>query len=85
MITKKSQNIMKIKQTKKTKTNKLNKLKLGCHVSIQPDIITGLKYCESIDANAIQIFLGSNRSSSLKTKTKLTPSNITTIKQYLKS
>jgi len=82
MITKKSQTFTGIKQTKNTKKNKL---KLGCHVSIQPDIITGLKYGESIDANAIQIFLGSNRSSSLKTKTKLTTTDITTINQYLKS
>jgi deoxyribonuclease-4 len=59
------------------------KLIIGCHASIQPSVLDGIKWGNSINANAIQIFLGSNQSASLKTKTKLTPEDITNIKKYL--
>jgi deoxyribonuclease-4 len=42
-----------------------------------------LQYAQSIGANAAQIFLGSNRSASLKTKTHLTPTDIQEIKMFL--
>jgi deoxyribonuclease-4 len=59
------------------------KLILGCHTSIQPSVLQGIQWANSINANAVQIFLGSNQSSSLKSKTKLTPDDITTIKQHI--
>ena len=59
------------------------KLILGCHASIQPSVVQGIQWANSINANAVQIFLGSNQSSSLKSKTKLTPDEITTIKQHI--
>ena len=59
------------------------KLIIGCHVSIQPSVMQGIQWANSINANAIQIFLGSNQSASLKSKTKLTPDDITTIKQHI--
>ena len=59
------------------------KLIIGCHVSIQPSVLHGIQWGNSINANAIQIFLGSNQSASLKSKTKLTPDDITTIKHYI--
>ena len=69
-------------QTKKTKRH-TNQLKIGCHISITPSILDGIKYGESIGANAFQIFMGSNRSASLKTKTKFEPNETNDIKTYL--
>lgn len=82
-----SKKTKKTKQTKKTSnTNKSgSKLLIGCHVSISPDILSGIQWGESINANAIQIFLGSNRSASLKTKSKPTPEEITAIRKYISS
>jgi deoxyribonuclease-4 len=58
---------------------------LGCHVSISHSILDGIKYLDSIHGNAAQIFLGSNRSASMKTKTKLTADEITDIREYIHS
>ena len=70
------------KITKKNKTNKFTKTNtkirslsnpnfyIGCHASIANGILDGIKYGESIGANAFQIFMGSHRSASLKAKTK---------------
>ena len=69
------------KTTKKTKQN--NKLKRGCHISITPSILDGIKYGESIGANAFQIFMGSNRSASLKAKTKFEPDETNEIQEYI--
>jgi len=71
----------KTSQTSKTRTN--NKLKIGCHISITPSILDGIKYGESIGANAFQIFMGSNRSASLKAKTKFEPDETNIIKDYI--
>jgi deoxyribonuclease-4 len=81
---KKTQN-KNISQTKKTtrKTGTNNQLHIGCHISITPSILDGIKYGESIGANAFQIFMGSNRSASLKTKTKLEPEECKEIKEYV--
>ena len=62
---------------------KSNQLKIGCHISITPSILDGIKYGESIGANAFQIFMGSNRSASLKTKTKFELNETNDIKQYI--
>lgn len=43
---------------------------IGSHASITPSILTGLQYIKNIGGNAVQIFLGSNRSATLKQKTK---------------
>jgi len=58
-------------------------LKIGCHISISPSILDGIHYGESIGANAFQIFMGSNRSASLKTKTKFEPNECNEIKNYV--
>jgi len=70
-------------QKSRTKTNTNTKLKLGCHISITPSILDGIKYGESIGANAFQIFMGSKLSSSLKDKTKFEPNECNEIKQYI--
>ena len=67
----------------RTKTNSNNRLKLGCHISITPSILDGIKYGESIGANAFQIFMGSKLASSLKSKTKFEPNECNEIKQYI--
>ena len=59
--------------------------KIGCHSSITPSILEGIKYVESIGGTAIQIFTGSNQSSSLKSKQHLTPEMKKEIKTYLQS
>ena len=59
--------------------------KIGCHASISPSILEGIKYVESIGGSAIQIFTGSNQSSSLKSKQTLTPEIKKEIKTYLQS
>ena len=70
-------------QTQKNTRKQDNKLQIGCHISITPSILDGIKYGESIGANAFQIFMGSNRSASLKTKTKFEPDECNQIKQYV--
>ena len=60
-------------------------VKIGCHASITPSILDGIKYVESIGGSAIQIFTGSNQSSSLKSKQNLTPETKKEIKTYLQS
>ena len=57
---------------------------IGAHASITPSILTGLQYIKNIGGNTAQIFLGSNRSATLKQKTKLTLQDILEIKKYLK-
>ena len=72
------------KNTRKTRsTRQNNKLKIGCHISITPSILDGIKYGESIGANAFQIFMGSNRSASLKAKTKFEPNETNEIQEYI--
>lgn len=77
------------KITSKSKTKSKNKssksgLKLGCHVSISPSILEGIQWGVSIGASAIQLFLGSNRSASMKTKAKPTPDEIHSIRSYIR-
>jgi deoxyribonuclease-4 len=67
--------------TKKLRQN--NKLRIGCHISITPSILDGIKYGESIGANAFQIFMGSNRSASLKAKTKFELNETNEIQEYI--
>jgi deoxyribonuclease-4 len=85
-LSNKKQHNKSIKKTKKklssTSTSSSN-LILGCHASITPSVISGLQYAQSIGANAAQIFLGSNLSASMKTKTKFTPENIQEIRVFL--
>ena len=74
----------KLHSVQKTQRQTLkNKLILGCHISIRPSILDGIKYLQSINGNALQIFLGNNRSASLKTKTKLTETEMLNIKTYI--
>ena len=85
------ENINKTKKSTKTKksiktktsTKKSTKLKLGCHISVSPSILDGIKYGESIGGNALQIFMGNKLSFSLKQKTKLEPDECKTIKNYV--
>ena len=68
---------------KTLKHSKSSSLIIGCHASITPSVLDGIKYVESIGGNAVQIFLGSNRSASMKTKTKFTPEEMNEIKSYV--
>ena len=64
---------------------KTHQLKIGCHISIMPSILNGIKYGQSIGGNSFQIFMGSNRSASLKAKTKFEPNECMILKTiYLK-
>jgi deoxyribonuclease IV len=67
----------------KNKSRKNVNIILGCHASITPSVLDAIKYVKNISGNAVQIFLGSNRSASIKTKTKLTPEEISEIKTYI--
>jgi len=75
-------------ESAKTIKNKIkthpSRLIIGCHASITPSILAGLQYANEIGANAAQIFLGSNRSASLKTKTKLSDADILEIRNFLR-
>ena len=71
---------------KTLKSNKLFKstsLLIGCHASITPTVLDGIKYVESIGGNAVQIFLGATKSADLKMKTKFTPEEMNEIKSYV--
>lgn len=57
---------------------------IGPHASISKGILEAIKYSEFIGGNSTQIFLGSNQSTSLKMKTKITEEEITEIKEYIK-
>lgn len=59
------------------------KFKIGCHASIIPSVLNSIKYVDNIGGNVVQIFMGNNRSSSLKTKTKLSENDIQEIREYL--
>ena len=57
---------------------------IGAHASISKGILNSIKYIESIGGNCLQIFLGSNQSTSLKMKTKITDKQINEVRRYLK-
>ena len=78
---KKSYSSKKSYASKSKKTN--TRLKIGCHISITPSILDGIKYGESIGANTFQIFMGNKLSASLKSKTKFEPNECNEIKQYI--
>jgi apurinic endonuclease APN1 len=84
MIIKKNE-IKTKKNKEKQRNEKQSKLKVGCHTSISPSILDAMKYTVSLGASATQIFLGSNQSSSLKTKQSLTKQDKDEIKQYIKT
>lgn len=71
------------KYNHKTLKHSKSSLLIGCHASITPTVLDGIKYAESIGGNAVQIFLGSNRSASMKMKTKFTPEEMNEIKSYV--
>lgn len=56
---------------------------IGFHSSISPSILDGLKYANTLGASSVQIFLGSNQSSSLKSKQKLLDTDILSIRNYI--
>ena len=56
---------------------------IGPHVSISKGILNAIKYAEYIGGNTLQIFLGSNQTSSLKMKTKITEEQIEEVRQHL--
>ena len=60
----------------------MSKLLVGAHTSTKNGIIEGISYIQKIGGNSAQIFLGSNKSSSLKMKTKLTDEECARIKRY---
>lgn len=59
-----------------------NKMYIGAHTSIRDGILDGISYIQKIGGNTTQIFLGSNKSSSLKMKTKITDEECARIKRY---
>ena len=79
----KTKKTIKTKTSTKKSTKKSTKLKLGCHISVSPSILDGIKYGESIGGNALQLFMGNKLSFSLKQKTKLEPDECKTIKNYV--
>ena len=81
----KDKNIKKTKKQSKSSStaDARSRLIIGCHASITPSILAGLQYASAIGANGAQIFLGSNRSASMKTKTKFTPEDIQEIHNFL--
>lgn len=94
MYKKYSKKVSSIKSNHKTLKNQSNKSKqpykqksslllLGCHASITPTVLDGIKYVESIGGNAVQIFLGATKSADLKMKTKFTPEEMNEIKSYV--
>jgi len=69
--------------TKNTKHHQ-NNLYIGCHASIADGVLEAIKYVESINGNALQIFMGSKLQSSLKYKHKFKDQNeIDEIKKYI--
>ena len=62
----------------------MNRCYIGCHASISKGILNAIKYVEDIDGNCLQIFLGSNQSTSLNRKTKILEEDIIEIKKYVK-
>lgn len=58
---------------------------LGIHTSITPSILAGLEYAHALGATGVQIFTGSNMTSSLKDKHKLTPAEIQQIRTFRKN
>ena len=57
---------------------------IGGHASISKGILNAIKYTQSIGGNTLQIFLGSNQSTSLKMKTKISDTEIERVREYLK-
>ncbi len=57
---------------------------IGNHSSIADGVLNALKFTATIGGNITQIFLGSNRSSKLSTKTKLTDEEISEICKWTK-
>jgi Endonuclease IV len=62
----------------------MNRCYIGCHASISKGILNAIKYVEDIDGNCLQIFLGSNQSTSLNRKTKVSEYDILEINKYVK-
>lgn len=58
---------------------------LGIHTSITPSILAGLEYAHALGATAVQIFTGSNMTSSLKAKHHLTTDEIQAIRTFRKN
>jgi deoxyribonuclease-4 len=58
---------------------------IGAHSSISPSILQGIKYIHSLGGTVVQIFAGSNRSSSISSKQKTTEEQELEIKEYLRS
>jgi len=75
--------------TKKNKTYNRKTIKsshsliIGCHASIVPDILSGIKYVAEIGGNAVQIFLGSKTTASLKMKHKFGTTEISDVNEYI--
>lgn len=56
---------------------------IGYHISISPNLLTNIKKTFNMGANAIQIFLGNNRTISLKSKLKLSDKECLELKDYI--
>jgi deoxyribonuclease-4 len=58
---------------------------IGAHSSISPSILQGIKYVHSLGGKTVQIFAGSNQSSSLKSKQNVSDKEAFEIKEYLRA
>jgi deoxyribonuclease-4 len=58
---------------------------IGSHASISPSILQGIKYIHSLGGKVVQIFTGSNQSSSLKSKQNVSDAQAFEIKEYLRA
>ena len=56
---------------------------IGYHMSITPNLLTNIKKTYNMGSNAIQIFLGNNRTISIKSKLQLSEKESLQIKDYL--
>ena len=67
------------------KKKKSSHIHLGAHASISKGVLEGIKYIETIGGKAVQVFLGSTLSSSIKMKRKISDSEALEIKKYIRN
>ncbi len=71
------------KTKKATRSSHTHPQYIGGHTSISPSILEGIQYMHGLGSNAIQIFAGSNASSSLKTKQEVSAGAAQEIRAYI--
>ena len=59
--------------------------KFGFHISVADGLLAGLQYALDAGCHSVQIFAGSNRSASLKDKSKYTDDELLELRKFIKS